>query len=436
MSEVVLRGGRVLTPTGLEETDVRIRDGVIAEVDTGLQAESEIDVAGLVVGPGFVDLHVHLREPGQEWKEDIASGSAGAAAGGFTAIVAMPNTDPTTDAGHLARYIIDRGREVGLVDVLPSGCITMGMRGEALAHLDELHEAGVRMFTDDGVSVADAGLMRRAMEYMESRPGVIAQHGEDEGLSAGGHMHEGAVSSMLGIAGLPAVAETAIVSRDLALVELTGSDYHVQHASCVGTVELVREAKREGLPVTCEVAPHHLRLTEHEVESMDSVFKMYPPLRSTDDVTAVLEGIEDGTIDAVATDHAPHAAHEKDVPFEEAPRGVIGLETAFSVVRSSTALDHRALYDRMSVAPARIGCLDRQGQWIEPGAPANLTVVDWDAEWTPEAFHSKSNNSPFRGLPLTGIVRHTVFQGKLTYSDGKVIEASSAGSTEKWAVVR
>ena len=372
MSEILLTGGTVLGPDSESLADIRIVDDRITEVGPDLARAGEvIDVGGMIVGPGLVDIHVHLREPGQEWKEDIASGSAAAAVGGFTAVVAMPNTDPPTDAGHLARFVADRGREAGLVEVVPAGCITAGMGGDKLAHLDEMHAAGVRVFTDDGLTVADAGLLRRAMEYMASRPGVIAQHAEDPGLSRQGHMHEGSVSSLLGIAGLPSVAETTIVARDIALVELTGAAYHVQHVSCAATVELVREAKTKGLPVTAEVAPHHLRLTDSAVESMNPVYKMYPPLRTDEDVAELVRGLEDGSIDAVATDHAPHAAHEKDVPFEEAPRGVIGLETSLAVVRTSTRLDPRALFTRMSTAPARIGSLERHGHLDPTRCPSS-----------------------------------------------------------------
>lgn len=436
MSEYVLANGRVLTPSGLQEADVRIVDDEVTDVGGGLTGETVIDIAGSIVGPGFVDLHVHLREPGQEWKEDISSGSAAAAAGGFTAIVAMPNTDPATDAGHLARFVNDRGRDVGLVELASSGCITAGMAGESLAHLDELWAAGVRVFSDDGVTVADAGLLRRAMEYLADRDAVIAQHAEDPGLARGGHMHEGDVSSLLGMAGLPAVAETSIVARDIRLAAMTGVRYHVQHASCAETVELVRKAKADGLPVTAEVAPHHLRLDDRSVETMDPVYKMYPPLRSPVDVEALVAGVTDGTIDAIATDHAPHASHEKDVPFEEAPRGIIGLETAFGVVRSSTALDPALLFQRMSVAPARIGGFERHGRWVEAGAPANLVVVDWDDVWTPTSFESKSANSPFIGTELTGRVRMTVLEGEITKElDGPVAGRPSGAERER-SVVR
>ncbi|MGZ5385148.1 MAG: dihydroorotase, partial [Acidimicrobiia bacterium] len=333
MNETLFTNARLVTADGVVEKDILVKDAVIAEIGTGLHTSGEtIDCAGSLVGPGLVDIHVHFREPGQEWKEDIGSGSAAAAAGGFTAVVTMANTDPAIDAGHLARFVIDRGRQEGLVEVVPAGAITMAREGKKLAHLDELWAAGVRIFSDDGDSVEDAGLLRRAMEYLAELGGVVAQHPEDRGLTANGHMHEGSVSSRLGMAGLPALGEETVVARDLALVRLTGVRYHVQHVSTAGTVELVRSAKAEGLPVTAEATPHHLMLDHGEVVRMNPDVKMYPPLRRPADVEAVRAGLKDGTLDVVATDHAPHAAHEKDVPFEEAPRGIIGLETAAAVV--------------------------------------------------------------------------------------------------------
>ena len=428
MSGILLTGGTVLTADGEVRADVRLSGGHVVEVGPDPEgswkgsdqrvADEVIDISGMLVGPGFVDLHTHLREPGQEWKEDIASGSSAAAAGGFTAVVAMPNTEPPTDSGHLARYISDRGRQVGLVEVVPAGCITADMEGARLAHLDELFAAGVRVFTDDGFTVEDAGLLRRAMEYLEARGGVIAQHAEDPGLSRGGHMHEGEVSSLLGMAGVPALAETVIVARDLALAEHTGASYHVQHVSCAQTVEMIHEAKGRGVAVTAEVTPHHLWFSDQRVLSMDPVFKMYPPLRTPSDIEAVAEGLREGVIDAVATDHAPHAAHEKEVPFEEAPKGVTGLETAFAAVRSALDPDPRLLFERMSVTPAAIAYLDRHGRWIEPGIPANLVVVAWDEGWTPERFVSKSANSLFAGVSLTGRVYYTFYEGRMTYDAG------------------
>ncbi len=382
METLVLKGGLVIGPGGPVAADVAIEGDVIAAVGPDLTGERVIDCDGAWVGPGFVDVHVHLREPGQEWKEDIGTGSAAAAAGGFTAIVAMPNTEPATESGHVARHVLERGKAIGLVDVLVAGAISMGRGGKKLAHLDDLWHIGVRMFTDDGDTVADAGLLRRAMEYVGERGGVIAQHAEDPGLARGGHMHEGSVSARLGMAGLPSVAEEAIVARDLRLVRLTGCRYHVQHVSTRGTVDLVRQAKDAGLPVTAEVAPHHLAFDHSLVLEMDSVAKMYPPLRTPEDVEAVAAALADGTIDFVATDHAPHSANEKEVPFEEAPRGVIGLETSAAVLNSVVGLDPVAFFHRMSVAPsAFIGARDH-GAWPVVGGPANLVAFHPDRRWT------------------------------------------------------
>jgi dihydroorotase len=332
----------------------------------------------------------------------------------------MPNTEPAIDAGHLARFVQDRGRQEGLVEVVPAGAITSGREGRKLAHLDELWSAGVRIFSDDGDSVADAGLLRRAMEYLAELGGVIAQHPEDRGLSGNGHMHEGSVSSRLGMAGLPAIAEEAVVARDLALVELTGVRYHVQHVSTARTVELIRTAKDGGLPVTAEVTPHHLMLDHTEVERMNPDVKMYPPLRRPADVAAVRAGLEEGVLDMVATDHAPHAAHEKDVPFEDAPRGIIGLETAAAVVNTAVSLDPVVFFQRMSISPAHLAGLPDQGRWLEPGRQANVVVFEPTAAWTPDVYASRAENSPFTGRELRGRVTATMFQGRLTFRDGKV----------------
>jgi dihydroorotase len=344
------------------------------------------------------------------------SGSAAAAAGGFTAVLAMPNTDPAIDSGHLARFVADRGRDAGLVDVIPVGALTMGRKGQQLSHLDDLWMAGVRVFSDDGDTVADAGLLRSAMEYLAHRGGLVAQHAEDPGLARGGHMHEGAVSSRLGMRALPSVAEEVVVARDLALVRLTGCRYHVQHVSTAGTVELVRAAKAEGLPVTAEVAPHHLAFSDREVLSMDPDFKMYPPLRSESDIAALRAALIDGTIDAVATDHAPHAAAESEVPFEEAPRGVIGLETAVPAVLMTTGMGAEDLFDRMSVRPAVIAGLSEHGRPVEVGGPANLTVIDPSAGWTAGPFRSKSQNSPWKGSVMTGAIVATILAGHITHT--------------------
>lgn len=409
---MIIRGGTVLSETGTRVTDVRIDGSRIVEIGDGLTGGDAVSAEGCWVGPGLVDLHTHLREPGQEWKEDLVSGREAAAAGGFTTVVAMPNTDPPIDSGHVAAHV----RRGDGVEVVPAGCLTLGRRGERLAHLDDLWAGGVRIFTDDGDTVADAGILRRAMEYLAQLGGVVAQHAEDPGLARGGHMHEGSVSSRLGITGLPAAAEEVIVARDLRLVELTGCRYHVQHASTAGTVELVREAKRAGLPVTAEVTPHHLVFDHRSVASMDPVFKMYPPLRTTEDVAALRAGLVDGTIDCVATDHAPHSAHEKDVPFEEAPRGVIGLETAAAVVAEVLGADIAVFFERMAHAPRRI--LGRPEHRVAPGAPADLVVFAPEERWTPGVFRSRSENSPWLGASLTGRVKATIAGGKAIYRDG------------------
>lgn len=420
MSELLLQGGLVLTPRGPVEADVLIRDGRVASVAAGIEAEGAetYDCAGSWVGPGLVDPHTHLREPGQEWKEDIDSGSAAAAAGGFTALVAMPNTDPPIDSGHIARYVVDRGARVGIVEVVTAGTISERRAGERLAHLDDLWDAGVRMFTDDGDAVADGGLMRRALEYVGERDGVIVQHAVDPGLSREGQMHEGAVSSLLGMIGIPSQAEDVLIARDLALVEMTGARYHVQHLSTAGGVALVADAKRRGLPVTAEVTPHHLSFDDGAVADTDPVYKMMPPLRSAADVVALRDGLRSGIIDMVGTDHAPHAAHEKDVPFEHAPNGVIGLEWAAAVVNETVGLEVDSFFDRMSVAPARLAGFADQGNLIEAGTIANLMVFDPEETWLAERAVSRSSNAPYLGTELVGRVRLTVYRGAVTARDG------------------
>jgi dihydroorotase len=412
MLDLIIRGGEVLTTDGPVLTDVGIKDGVVAALGDNLgDAGATIDADGTWVGPGFVDLHAHLREPGQEWKEDIGSGSAAAAAGGYTAIVAMPNTDPVIDSGHLARFVSDRGKQVGIVDVIPSGCLTMRREGKTMSHIDELWEAGVRLFTDDGDTVGDAAVLRLVMEYVAQYGGVVSQHAVDPSLSRAGHMHEGAISSRLGMYAIPSEADEVVIARDLALARLTGVRYHVQHLSTAGSVALVASAKAEGLPVTAEVTPHHLMFSHADVASTDSNFKMMPPLRSEIDRDALIEGLESGIIDAVATDHAPHAALEKEVPFEDAPNGVLGLEWAASVVTTMTDLGMADFFERMSIAPARILGLADHGQRVAPGHEANLVVYQPGIEWSPAASASKSRNAPYFGRSLTGAPVATILRG-------------------------
>ena len=422
-SDLLLQGGLVLTGDGPKEADVLIRDGRVAElgrrIDVG-DAET-YDCSGAWVGPGFVDPHAHLREPGQEWKEDIESGAAAAAAGGYTALVAMPNTDPAIDSGHAARYVVDRGERVGIVEIVSAGTVSEGRAGVRLAHLDDLWDAGVRIFTDDGDVVADGGLMRRALEYVGERGGVIAQHAVDPGLSREGQMHEGSVSSRLGMMGIPRQAEDVLIARDLSLVEMTGARYHVQHLTTAGGVELVAEAKKRGLPVTAEATPHHLSFDDGAVAGTDPMYKMMPPLRSPDDLAALRDGLRSGVVDMVGTDHAPHAAHEKDVPFEHAPNGVTGLEWAAAAVNQAVGLEIDALFDRMSSAPARLAGLADQGGPVAVGAAANLVVFNPDERWTAERSVSRSSNAPYLGRELTGRVRLTVFRGAVTARDGSPV---------------
>jgi dihydroorotase len=424
MSDFTLQNAVVVGTDGVltGRNDVAVVDGKVAEIGTGIAIRGEaIDCDGAWVGPGLVDIHTHLREPGQEWKEDVGTGSLAAAQGGYTAVVAMPNTEPAIDSGHLARYVADRGAEVGLVQVVPAGCITAARAGSRLAHLDELWSAGVTLFTDDGDSVADAGLLRRAMEYVAERGGVIAQHCVDAGLAANGQVHEGTVSSRLGMPGVPREAEEIVIARDLSLVRLTGVRYHVQHLSTAGGVQLVAAAKAEGLPVTAEVTPHHLLFDHSAVEEMNPKFKMMPPLREPDDVAALRRGLLEGAIDVVATDHAPHADHEKDHPWEDTPFGVTGLEWAAAVVNTVGGLSPAEFFAVLSVGPAAIAGIEGQGR-LEVGAAANLVVFDPAKPADTSATRSRSSNSPYLGRELTGAVVHTVYRGEFTVRNGAPAE--------------
>jgi dihydroorotase len=377
-----------------------------------------INGSGMALGPGFVDMHTHLREPGQVWKEDIASATTGAARGGFTAVMAMPNTNPPTDSGDSVRWLRRRAMEVAAVEVGISGALSLGRSGEVMSHLDEMYEEGIRMFTDDGDALMDGGLLRRIMKYLSDRADVvIAQHAEDPAIAANGHIHEGRRSQTLGLVGLPSSAEVTVIARDLALAAEVGTHYHVQHISAAASVELVRQAKGAGVKVTAEVTPHHLQFCEDDLVDLDTNMKMYPPLRSRADRDALVEGLRDGTIDAVATDHAPHADSEKDVPFEDSPRGVIGLETAFPATLAALDGELDLVFDRMSVKPAQIGGFARHGRAIEEGSAANLVLVDPSAEWIAGGFASRSTNSPFLGQELKGKVVATIVDGGLTYGD-------------------
>ena len=412
---IVLRGGIVVTADGLMKADLGIEGDLIAGIgEIGGEAQ-EIDATGCFIGPGFVDIHVHFREPGQTWKEDIGTGSRAAAVGGFTAVVPMANTEPATDSVDLVRAMAAIGRQVGLVDVIPAAALTLGRNGETVSPIEALWDAGVRLFSDDGDSVADPRVLTEAMERVAAVGGVVAQHAEDATMTADGHMHEGSVSRRLGIGGLPAAAEEEVVARDLELATRTGVRYHAQHASTAGTVNLIRSAKPAMPNLTAEAAPHHFSLDHEQVIEGGTVMKMYPPLRTQDDVAAVAGAVLDGTIDAVATDHAPHSAAEKAVVFQEAPRGIIGLETSAPISWSILNDDVSAFFDRMSIAPARIAGLDGHGRWPSIGGPANVVVFDPHESWTPSRFESKSQNSPWVGRRLHGSPRATIYRGELTH---------------------
>lgn len=415
-ASLLLSGGRVLTADGLIEADVLINDGHVAAVGADLIADQTITCAGAWVGPGFVDLHTHLRQPGQEHKEDIASGAKAAAAGGYTAVLAMANTDPALDSVARVQSVLERGAEVPEVEVATAGAVTRGRLGEELADLEEMAEAGIRWFSDDGDAVASADLMRRALVILERYGGVISEHAEDGSLTSGALMHEGEVSKLLGVKGMPAVAETLIIARDLLLSAETGGAVHIQHVSTAGAVELIAEAKARGLPITAEVTPHHLTFDHTELKGRNPLFKMKPPLRDAADVAAVRDGLRDGIIDVVATDHAPHAPHEtEEAGLAEGAFGIIGLETAAAAVHTALDFDAETFFDRMSIAPARLGGFTDHGSPIAPGTPANLTVFDPDRHWTPDRFVSRSRNSPFIGRPMRGRVLATVHWGRLTH---------------------
>ena len=422
MTELVIKGGTVIDATGVRVADVGIAAGRVTEVGANVTGERALDGAGCVVTPGFVDLHVHLRQPGREEAETVESGSRAAALGGFTAIVAMPNTEPPHDTLAVVEQVRRWGEAAGLCEVLPSGCITVGRAGERLAPIGELARAGVRIFTDDGNGVQDPLLMRRAMEYSLDFDVVLAQHCEVSRLTAGAVMHEGCCSSRLGLPGWPSIAEELMVFRDIELCRLTGARVHFLHLSTARSVALVRAAKADGLRVTAEAAPHHFTLTDESLASFDATYKVNPPLRTPADIAAIKTGLRDGTIDAIATDHAPHPSEAKEQPLDVAPPGMLGLETALGLAIGELGLDLPEVAALLSWRPAAIaGVADRHGGPIRPGAAANLTVFDPDASWTvtPARLASRSRNTPYRGRVLRGKVRHTVYRANAVVVDGE-----------------
>ncbi len=425
--DILLRGGRVIdTSEGAsrdEAADVLLVDGKVADIGSGLAAPSGVrvlDVAGKLVLPGLVDLHVHFREPGQEYKEDIESGSRTAAAGGFTTVCCMPNTTPVNDCRAVTELILKRTQEVQGVRVRPIGAISKQLAGKELAEFGEMRDAGIVAVSDDGLPVMNAALMRHALEYAKTFGIPVVQHAEDLTLSADGVMNEGRVATRAGLRGQPPQAESVMVSRDIELVEWTGARYHVAHVSTKRSVELVREAKKRGLPVTCEVTPHHFTLTDEACLGYDTATKVAPPLRTGDDVDAMREAMADGTIDCIATDHAPHSEVEKDLEFDAAACGMLGLETA--VPLTLDLVDHgvislRRAIEMLTSAPAAIFSLGESVGSLRPGAVADIVVIDPDRAWTVsrEEMNSRSYNTPFDGRNVKGRATLTLVGGALRY---------------------
>ena len=429
---VLLAGGRVVDPSqSLDEPrDLLIVDGRIESLERGLAGPTDaerIDVSGLVVAPGLIDVHVHLREPGGEHKETIATGARAAAAGGYTAVCAMPNTDPPVDDPAAVGFVRAQGIRAGTARVWPVGAISLGQQGQRLAQIGEMVDAGAVAITDDGRPVSDAGLMRLALSYARTLGIPVASHCEELALSRGGSMNEGVVSTRLGLIGIPNAAEDVMIARDLMLAELTGGRLHVQHVSTRRGVEMIRQAKARGVPVTAEGTPHHFTLTDAAVDGYRTEAKVNPPLRTAADRAAVVQGIADGTLDVIATDHAPHHYDEKEQAFDDAPFGLVGLETALGLciteLVETGVLSMTALIERMSCAPARAFGLP--GGTLRPGSPADVTVFDPAVEWTVDAskFLSRSRNTPFAGRRLHGRNRLTIVGGRTAW------EAAPAGTT-------
>jgi dihydroorotase len=424
MTTWLIRGAR---PLGGDPADILIHDGVIASPDGQVKAQV-IDADGLIALPGLVDLHTHLREPGREDAETVQTGTQAAALGGYTAVHAMANTDPVADTAGVVEQVWRLGRQAGHCDVQPVGAVTAGLQGARLAELGAMADsaARVRVFSDDGHCVSDARLMRRALEYVKAFDGVIAQHAQEPRLTEGAQMNEGEVSGRLGLTGWPAAAEESVIARDCLLAAHVGSALHVCHVSTAGSVEIIRWAKSKGWRVTAEVTPHHLLLTDDLVEGYDPVYKVNPPLRTKADVAALRKGLADGTIDCVATDHAPHPLEDKETEWETAAFGMTGLETALRVVQHAMVdtglLGWAEVADRMSLRPARIARLAGHGNQLEPGAPASLTLYDpTPREPVDSSAHaSKSRNSPFTGMVLPGRVIATFLRGEPTVLDGKL----------------
>jgi dihydroorotase len=432
---LIVKDARLLDGT---ITSLEIHNGLIAKmgsvVDTG---SSIIDARKNLLIPGLVDLHTHLREPGREDAETVASGSAAAALGGFTAISPMANTFPVADTAGVVEQVFRLGKAAGLCDVFPIGAVTEGLAGTNLAELGAMANsaAKVRIFSDDGRCVADPLIMRRALEYVKAFDGIIAQHSQEPRLTENAQMNEGIISSRLGLTGWPALAEEAIIARDILLAEHVGSRLHICHVSTAGSVELIRWAKARGVDVTAEVTPHHLLLTDDLLLSYDPLYKVNPPLRTQRDVDALRQGLADGTIDIVATDHAPHPNEDKECEWQAAAFGMLGLQTALSVVVSAMISTKMMSWDdvvlRMSISPARIAGYTQHGQKIAVGAPANLAIIDTESTWTVDRSRlvSKSQNSPFLGMELPSTIMATIFSGELVVHNGQIVKSIDDGVT-------
>jgi dihydroorotase len=427
MRPILIRGGRVIDPSrGTDQTaDLLLQDGKVEALGQNLgrpDGADVLDAAGRIVAPGLIDLHVHLREPGQEDIETVATGAMAAAAGGFSAVCAMPNTDPVTDNQAAVGFIVSQAQRAGKARVYPIGAISLGQKGQQLAEFGELVGAGAVAVSDDGKPVVSSHLMRTALEYARTFGIPVADHCEDPTLSAGGAMHEGLVSTRLGLKGIPAAAEEIMVARDILLAELTGGHVHLCHISTLGSVELIRRAKERGIRVTAEACPHHFTLTHEACEGYNTNAKMNPPLREPEDREAIRQALRDGTIDVICTDHAPHHYDAKEREFDDAPNGIIGLETALGLAVSelvgSGLLSLTDLVLRMSVMPARI--FNLPGGTLAPGAAADVVVLDPEARWTvrPEEFYSKSRNTPFAGRELRGRAELTIVRGQVVFQRG------------------
>jgi len=416
-----------------KRADISISNGVIASVGSEFKGDAKnvIEAKDCVILPGLVDLHTHLREPGREDAETVLSGSRAGVKGGFTAVSAMANTSPVADTAGVVEQVYRLGQEAGLLDVFPIGAVTQGLKGEALSEIGAMADsvARVRVFSDDGNCVSDPLVMRRALEYIKKFGGVIAQHAQDPRMTIGSQMNEGEISARLGLKGWPAVAEEAIIARDVLLADHVQSRLHICHLTTAGGVEIIRWAKARGIDVTAEVTPHHLLLTDDLASSYDPVYKVNPPLRTEADVHALREALADGTIDIVATDHAPHPTESKECEWQEAAFGMLGLETALSIVQKtmvdSGLMNWSQVADRMSIAPARIGGYENHGQPIVVGSVANLVVINPTQKWTVDRdlVLSKSSNTPYHGHVLPGVITHTFFKGSATYSNGTITSA-------------